>query len=579
MKCAVAVLALSALGAAQTLKDDVQLQAMQDELARAKTLQLNNLDKPYFIQYTASDADELLITASLGGILSSIRERGRNPRAEIRVGSPDFDNSNSLYSAGPLGGSLPIDDNYDALRTAFWLDSDAEYKAASDQITRKRNALREIADADKTPDLAPATATKEIDPPSSFKVDQQQWENLARRVSAKFTAAPSVTESSVRFRSISSTYRLVNSEGSVIRIPQELTDFAVLGEARAADGSRVWEYQAAVGLTPHDLPNGEALEKMAEGVAGDLEDLAKAPVSEDYSGPVLFDGESAAQMLGAALADALRLQRKPLAPPGANTGQLLESVWSAKLGAKVLPEWMSIIDDPLQEKFHGTALSGAYKVDDEGVPAQRVVLVDKGVLKNFLASREPVKSIDASNGHGRLPGAWGTELPVAGNLFVEAKETTPESEMKAKLIEKAKAAGLKFGLLIRRLDFPSAADGEELQSMGRQLQKGGVSRTLNSPILIYRVYLDGHEELVRGLRFKDFSAKDLRDVSLASDQPHVFNYVNNGSGFNHADAGASATSTAVIAPSLLFDSLELAKAETEPGKLPIVPAPAFVAEP
>jgi hypothetical protein len=560
------------------IKKDVQLRAMSDELARTKTLQLNNLDKPYFVQYTTSDADEMVITASLGGILASIRGRARSPRVEVRVGSYQFDNTNSIYSGSSRFGALPVDDDYDVLRLEFWLSSDAMYKAATDQITRKRNALREIAEADQTPDLAAAKPLVELETPPELVVDQKEWEETLRKVSAKFAAAPSVVQSSVRFRTISSAYRLVNSEGTVIRIPQELTDVTIRGEALAPDGSKVWNYQAVTGLTVANLPDAEQLEKIAERAATDLENLVKAPIAEDYSGPVLFEQEAAAQMLASTLADAVRLQRKPVAPPGSNSGQVLESVWSSKMGSKVLPEWMSVVDDPSKEEFHGTALAGAYKVDDEGVAAERVVLVDKGVLKGFLASREPVKMISVSNGHGRLPGGWGTELAVPGNLFIEAGETTKEADMKAKLLEKAKAAGLKYGILIRRLDFPSSANGEELQSMGRQLQKGGYSRTLNSPLLAYRVYLDGHEELVRGLRFKDFSAKDLRDIDLASDKPYVFNYVNNGSSFNHADAAPSATTTSVIAPSLLLDSVDLARAENEPGKLPIVPAPALVAQ-
>jgi len=560
------------------IKKDVQLRAMSDELARTKTLQLNNLDKPYFVQYTTSDADEMVITASLGGILASIRGRARSPRVEVRVGSYQFDNTNSIYSGSSRFGALPVDDDYDVLRLEFWLSSDAMYKAATDQITRKRNALREIAEADQTPDLAAAKPLVELETPPELVVDQKEWEETLRKVSAKFAAAPSVVQSSVRFRTISSAYRLVNSEGTVIRIPQELTDVTIRGEALAPDGSKVWNYQAVTGLTVANLPDAEQLEKIAERAATDLENLVKAPIAEDYSGPVLFEQEAAAQMLASTLADAVRLQRKPVAPPGSNSGQVLESVWSSKMGSKVLPEWMSVVDDPSKEEFHGTALAGAYKLDDEGVAAERVVLVDKGVLKGFLASREPVKMISVSNGHGRLPGGWGTELAVPGNLFIEASETTKEADMKAKLIEKAKAAGLKYGILIRRLDFPSSANGEELQSMGRQLQKGGYSRTLNSPLLAYRVYLDGHEELVRGLRFKDFSAKDLRDIDLASDKPYVFNYVNNGSSFNHADAAPSATTTSVIAPSLLLDSVDLARAENEPGKLPIVPAPALVAQ-
>jgi TldD protein len=560
------------------IKKDVQLRAMSDELTRAKTLQLNNLDKPYFVQFTSSDADELVISASLGGILSSVRARARSPRVDIRVGSYQFDNTNSIFSGVSRFGALPIDDDYNALRQDFWLVSDASYKAATDQITRKRNALREIAEADTTPDLSPAKPLIDVEPEPRLVVDQKHWEEVLRRISARFDTAPSVSQSIVRFRVISSSYRIVNSEGTVVRVPQELTDLTIRGEALAPDGSKVWNYQAIAGLTVASLPDAAELEKIAERVAADLESLVKAPIADDYSGPVLFEQEAAAQMLASTLADAVRLQRKPIAPPGSNSGQVLESVWSSKMGGKVLPEWMSIIDDPLKDDFHGVALAGAYKVDDEGVPAERVVLVDKGVLKGYLASREPVKTITVSNGHGRLPGAWGAEAAVPGNLFIEASEATKESDMKAKLLEKAKAAGLKFAILIRRLDFPSTANGEELQSMGRQLQKGGYSRTLNSPLLAYRVYLDGHEELVRGLRFKDFSAKDLRDIDLASDKPYVFNYVNNGSSFNHADGANSATTTAVIAPSLLLDSVDLARAENEPGKLPLVPAPALVAQ-
>lgn len=552
---------------------------MADELARTKTLQLNNLDKPYFVQYTISDSDEVIITASLGGLLTTMRGRARSPRIEVRVGSAQFDNTNSIFSgSNSRFGSLPIDDDYGVIRNEFWLASDAVYKAATDQITRKRNALREIVDPDQTPDLSPAKPLVNLEPPPHLKVDENEWEKILRQASAKFTAAPDVSQSNLRFRTISSTYRIVNSEGSVVRIPQELTDVTIRGEALAPDGNKVWNYDAAVGLTAANMPDAQTIEKMAERVAADLESLVKAPISEDYSGPVLFEQEASAQMLAATLEDAVRLQRKPVAPPGANGSQILEGVWSSKMGGKVLPEWLSVVDDPLKEDFHGTPLAGYYKVDDEGVLAERVVLVDKGVFKAFLASREPIKSIAASNGHGRLPGLWGTELAVPGNLFIEASEKTPEKDMKSKLVEKAKAAGLKYGLLIRRLDFPSSASGEELQSMGRQLQKGGYSRTLNSPLLAYRVYLDGHEELVRGLRFKDFSAKDLRDIALASDRPYVFNYVNNGSGFNHVDAAQSATTTSVVAPSLLMDSVDLARAENEPGKAPIVPAPALMAQ-
>jgi len=353
----------------------------------------------------------------------------------------------------------------------------------------------------------------------------------------------------------------------------------VFANGVAADGTRIWNHRFFTALRPSQLPSGEALRDNVDAMAAETEALTKAPAAEDYSGPVLFEQEAAAEMMAQVLADSIRLQRKPLAPPGAGTHfQMVDSVWSSRLGSKVMPEWLTISDNPRAEEFQGTPLAGYYEVDDEGVPSERVMLVDKGTLKGFLFSRQPVRAFNASNGHGRLPGGFGSEAAVIGNLFVQADQTVSEAQLKAKLLEKVKAAGLKYGVIVRRLDFPSTASFQELQSMARQLQRNGYTRTLNSPLLAFRVYMDGHEELVRGVRFKEFSAKDLRDVDAASDHPYVLNYVNNGSGLNVMDGGADATSSSVICPSLLFDNVDLARVEEEAGRLPLVQPPALVAQ-
>jgi hypothetical protein len=584
MKCAgvsgllLACLVLSAANVPSEARKDVQLRAMLDELARAKTLQLNNLDKPYFVEYDSGDSDEAVISASLGGLMVSNRNRYRVPRLEVRVGDYKFDNTNSIFSGFPRVGVLAIDDSYPVLRESFWLATDGMYKSATEQMTRKRNALREIADPDNTPDFAPAPAVQILEAVPKFELDQANWEGIMRRVSEKFVEHPALHSSRVSMRVINSVYRLVNTEGTIIRVPQTLNSITIRTEAQAADGRFVWNHVAFTRASPSLLPDEQVLVKSAEAVAGEADALAKAPIAEDYSGPVLFEQEAAAQMMASVMSDAARLHRKPLAPAGADAPQVLESVWASKVGAKVLPDWMSLVDDPSVEEWQGVALVGAYSVDDEGVKAQKVTLVDKGTLQGFLTSRQPVGDVDTSNGHGRLPGGYGAQEGVIGNLFVQVdREATPEGQMKAKLMEKVKASGGKFGLIVRRIDFPFTADMEELQSIGRQLQKNGYARTLTSPILAYRVYPDGHEELVRGLRFKEFSAKDLRDIDAASDHPYVFNYLNSGSGFNFADVSSDATTSSIICPSLLFDSLELAPAESDPGKLPLVPAPALVA--
>ena len=575
--CSAAYLAF-AVDVSSEIKSDAQLHAMTDEIARSKTLQLNSLDKPYFVSYSVSEADQFVVSGSLGGIVGSIRNRARHPSVQVRVGSYALDNTNSTFSPTPRLGLLPIDDDYDAIRTSFWLSTDGLYKAAADQITRKRNALRERADTESVADFAPATPAQLILPPSKLTLDQNEWENKIRRLSGAFAKYPDVASSSVRLMALATTYRLANSEGTLIRMPQDIADLQIRASGLAPDGSPVWNHRFLTTFRPSDLPSDEQLAREVEAIASETNALERAPLAAEYSGPVLFEQEAAAQMIAEVMADAARLRRKPVAQPDSNEGGFLESVWASRLGTKVTPDWMTMIDDPSQKQFQGARLAGYYPADDEGVIPKAVTLVEKGVLKAFLLSREPVKSFDSSNGHGRLPGRYGSEAATIGNLFVQVDQTTPESQMKARLIEKVKAAGLKYGILLRRLDFPSTANVEELQGMARQLQKSGYARTLSAPLLAYRVYPDGREELVRGLRFKEFSAKDLRDVALASDRPYVLNYLNNGSSFDFADVLSDATTSSVICPSLLFDSVDLDRSQDDLTKPPLVPPPPLTAQ-
>ena len=561
------------------IKNDAQLRAMTDELARAATLRLNDLDRPYFVQYSVSDAEQLLVNASLGGIIVSNQLHVRQPRTFVRVGNYDFDNTNAVFSGIPNLGLFPIDNNYRVMRTELWLQTDMLYKAATDEIARKRNILHEIADADKTPDLAPAKAVKIVQSVEKIQLPQKDWEGLASRLSQRFLAYPDVVTSNVRLSAIASTFRVANTEGTVLRFPEDLADVQIRTTAVAPDGGRIWNHRLIAVLQPQELPNEENLRAAVDTVARETEELTKAPIADDYSGPVLFEREAAAEMIAQVMTDALQLSRKPLAPPGGtNAPVMLENVWASRVGTKVGPDWLTIIDDPRERWFHGEVLAGQYDVDDEGVVPERLTLVDKGTLKTFLLSRNPVRNYNASNGHGRLPGPFGSEQAEIGNLFIQAEQSLTEAQLKARLLEKVSAGGLKFGLIIRRLDFPSTASREELQSFAQQLRKNGYSRTLSTPILVYRVYPGGREELVRGLRFKEFSAKDLRDMVGASDQPYVLNYVTNGTSFNHVEGANDVALSSVISPSLLFDNVELARAESEASVAPVVPPPALTTQ-
>jgi predicted Zn-dependent protease len=234
---------------------------------------------------------------------------------------------------------------------------------------------------------------------------------------------------------------------------------------------------------------------------------------------------------------------------------------------------MDVVDDPTQTEWRGRPLFGSYTVDMEGVAPQPLSIVEKGVLKSFLLTRQPVKNYNGSNGRARFPGLFGAHQAAISNLFVQPRETTPSAEMKKKLVEMITARSKPYGILVKKLDFPSSASMEEIRNLLSSSARSGGGMPLSSPILIYRVYPDGREELIRGMRFRGVNTRTLRDIQIASDDLHVLEYLDSPAPLALAGAGGFITETCVVAPSLLIDDMDLVKVEDQLPKLPIVPPP------
>ena len=318
------------------------------------------------------------------------------------------------------------------------------------------------------------------------------------------------------------------------------------------------------------FPSEDELMKGTKEVADRVTALAQAPLGEAYDGPMLFEAPAAAQLFGQLLGDNLKVTRKPIADPG-RTVPYVPSELENRIGSRILPDWMSVVDDPTQTSWHGQTLLGHYLSDMEGVAAQPVTLVDKGILKNFLLTRTPVyKDYPGSNGHARLPGSFGARAPGFGNLFIRSSQTTPAADMKQRLIQMCHDRNKPYGILIRQLDYPSSASIPELR---RLLQAAGSDRPVAPPLLAYKVYPDGREELVRGVRFRDVSTRSLKDIAAVSDENYVFGLIDSDAPFALMGAGSFITTASVIAPAVLFDELELEPVQEEVPKPPIVPAP------
>ena len=565
--------------------DDVILQAMRDELARSRQLRVvggSGDDAPYFVGYTLDDNDAFEVDASFGAVTYRSRNRFRVPNIEVRVGGYDFDNTGHIYS-GLYSGSrydtepLPLDDDYLALREGFWLATDHAYKAAVESIARKRAALTNTAaNTDKVADFSKAEASQSLDRISRVSLDEAAWTARTVKLSAIFNGYPEVLASHVEFHLNQDISYLLNTEGSELRFRDDAAWFFVRAEGQASDGMALRETLAATALEVAKLPPESALQQSVTEVASHIQALVKAPVGESFLGPALFEPQAAAQLLAQLLGDNLHIQRKPVSDPNRPVN-VIPSEFEGRMGSRVLPEWMDVTDDPTQAAWQGKALSGYYPFDFEGVKPKAVSLIEKGVLRGLLTTRQPSKNQPTSNGHARFPAGFGTTAAAIGNLLVKAGQTSPMADLKTRLLQMCKERDKPYGLLIRKLDFPYSGNNAELQALQAvSSQSGGSVRPVSPPVLIYRVYPDGREELVRGLRFKGLSSRSLRDILAASAETTVFEFLNTGAPLARPSGAGYIATSAVVAPGLLFDELEVDLSQDSLEKPALVPPPSRI---
>jgi TldD protein len=550
------------------------LQAMHDEVERARKLTLNNLEPPYFVQFGMDESETFEVSAMLGGVLSKRHDRFRSPEVRVRVGDYTFDNTN--YTGGGGFGSrydlgrFPLENSYPVLRRYFWLEADSAYKAAVEAVSRKRAALRNITQSDKLNDFAHAEPVHRIRDFQGLAMDEDAWTDRVRALSAVFTKYPGIRSSTVELEASNGGYTMVNSEGSEMREPENVVVVRARATALAPDGMTVHDAVSFHAVDASRLPTQAEMDRGVAGMAEKILALTHAPKGEDYNGPVLFEGQAGAQVFAEVLGRNLALTRRPVAEGNRGSG-VPPSEFEGRMGSRVLPDTFDVVDDPTQKEWRGRALFGSYEVDREGVVAKPLRLVEKGVLKSYLMTRQPVHGFEGSNGRARLPGSYGAAYPTFSNLFVSTSESVPAADLKKKLIEMIQAREKPYGILVRRMDFPSSGSVDDARRLLAASQ--GSARPVSMPVLVYRVYPDGHEELVRGMRFRGFNARSLRDIVAAGDDSNLFEFMDSPAPFALIGAASFTTESCVVAPSILIDDLELHPVEDELPKLPLVPAP------
>src|SRR5579863_1059966 len=518
--------------------DDPVLQAMRTELERSKSaLKLEGMAAPYYIDYRVVDMEAYFAEAAFGALRTDVHARFRFLRVVVRVGDYKQD---SFFGQGQ--GALdfvPLDDDPIAMRHQIWLATDNAYKAATEALTAKQAQLKQYSVDQPVDDFARAEPVVSIEPLAKLSVDPAIWQKVLQDASDLYKADPLIEsfDAGLNFTTVNRYF--VNSEGTVVRSGQANYDLHFSGTTQAADGMRLDRSHGYFVTNMKELPSGETVQADATKLVATLKQLRDAPIAdEEYRGPVLFSADAASTVFSDLVGDNILGYKPDLGQPARTKGAFATSYKS-----RVLPDFLSVVDDPTLAAIDGRSLMGKYDVDDEGVKAVPVSVIENGKLVNYLMSREPIRDFPASNGHGRARLPQNYPGPSLGNMIVRASESSSPEQLKKKLIEICQQRELPYGYYV--------------ETLGPQ----------RAPRLLYKVWAnDGHQELVRGAVFGDLDTRTLRnDLIAAGNDVNVENHPLN---IPHS----------IVNPSILFDELEVKRANANKDKLPEYPAPTVAAK-
>jgi len=579
--------------------NDHTLRAMRDEMERSKTrleLKIPGTDqpvRPYYVEYRLLDLDFREISGEFGTLLNSNHSRSRFMDVEARVGNYKLDSSNFISEDGFRGfigstGSVGIDRDYDSLRQDLWIATDQAFKEAVETYSRKQAYLSSLARQSDINDFSKAEPVHLVEPLVMADWTNRNWEQEARDTSAALRAFPQIYESRVTYYLVFATEYLVTSEGTEIRTNRSFAAIESGMNALADDGMPINHFYATYAVRPVDLPGPDAVRKSLNVTGSELMALRSAPAAPDYTGPVLFEARAAAPLLAQILGPAVNGARPPVSFTPV-VEQLLsglggKSDWITRIGARVLPASVTVVDDPSAKEFQGTPLLGSYAVDDEGVRAQKVTLVENGALKNELMSRRPGPDFDQSNGHGRSA-FLSDAKPTMSNLFFTSKETMSPADLKKKFLDECRDQKLAYCLIVREMDNPtiSLLHQDDFQTLLASYG-GGAGTGDRLPLVVYRVYPeDGREEIIRGARLIGLNSRAIRNIAGIGNDNYVYNYMQSQiNGFAGTALGAFGSAqnglpASIVAPSLLFEEVEVRGARGEPKRLPLVAPPPMTA--
>jgi predicted Zn-dependent protease len=542
-----AALPLASLNA----QDDVVMKAMRDEMARSTDLHLESLGKPYFVAYRVVETESAGVSASFGALNNSSASRGRVLFVEVRVGDHTLDNSHFFTFNYDMGSSmryfngmapLPLDDDYKELRRQIWLATDAQYKKAVEDLSKKRALLQNQQRDEEPPDFSKEDPVTTSDLLPKVSLDRTKWEAEARALSALFRQMPGIQTSTVGLGGSNSLIRYLTSEGTSFTRLEPSIQFNASAATQSADGAQFDDFLWFHGRSMREIPTQEELAARLRKLGAELTALRDAPTVNNYNGPVLAEGDAAAQLFRLVfIPSLLGTPRVINGMPGMNMNPNAippDNPFLDKVGARVLPEFLSVVDNPTISGYERHPLAASYKVDEDGMQPREVRLVENGILKALLTSRDPVRGFEHTTGSRHA----GQASP--SNVIVTSSSGLTPDEMRARFLALIKQRNLQFGIVVRRM------------------------RNAGNPVLAYKLYPDGREELVRNLQFIGLNPAAFKDIVAASREPNVLTVQYRPPQNNQMPminlGGDSSIPVTLVVPSVIFEDVAMRKIRASP---------------
>lgn len=526
---------------------------MASELARSMAALKQHADPPYFAAYAVTDSRKFDVSATFGALAASTESNDRWLDVEVRVGAHQLDNTHPMRERFDFSGygdtgtrNLVLADDEYAIRTELWRHTDQVYKRAAEQFTKVlANSRVKVKADDPSDDFSREDASEYFEPPATLSFDRENWEKRLRALSAMFRRHPEIEDSRVSVSAVAETRYYVNSDGMRHQLPRVHLRVTVFAMTKADDGMSLHRTESIDVANPDAAPGDDQIRVVIDRVIADLKALRAAPIAEPYLGPAILEGKAAGVFFHEVFGHRIEGHRQKREDEG--------QTFAKKIGQPIMPTFMTVYDDPTIASINGRDVNGFYRYDDEGVRAQKASLVEDGVLRTFLLGRSPTRGFTRSNGHGRRQ-VGRAVVARQGNLVVQASRTVDRAALRQMLLDQVKREGKPYGLILRELD-------------------GGFTMTMRFlpqafkllPIMAYRLYPDGREELVRGADLEGTPLLALASIAAAGDDVETFN------GYCGAESGyvpVSATS-----PSVLVTRIEVAKKNKDQTKPPILPPP------